>query len=281
MTRLLALAALLVATALGLAAQPPGPPAVRFKWQAGQSLTYKVTQQTAVVETALDEKTEKPITTEARTNLTLVRKWTIKDVDPAGIATLEMLIPEMKNEIRQPDGNTLVRDSANPEHAKEMAEYLNKPILTIRVDTLGRIVEVKESKGGSVARLHAELPFRMVLPEAGPSVGQSWDRPFAFKLDPPHGTGESYDFTQKFTCKDSKDGLIVIGVETALKAPTKSAGEQIPLVPLLWTGEVYFNHAAGRYHAARLKAKTELPNHVGAGSKFVYESTYSEDTTEK
>jgi len=44
---------------------------------------------------------------------------------------------------------------------------------------------------------------------------------------------------------------------------------------------VYFNTAAGKFHAARLKAKTELANHQGAGTKFVYESTYAEDAIDK
>lgn len=282
MSRRLAVVALLVAAAgLGAAQPPAGPAPARFKWQPSQTITYKVTQSTVVTETTLDEKTEKPVTTEARTNLALVRKWLVKDVDPAGTATLEMVITEVKNEIRQPGGNVITRDSANPEHAKEMAEFLNKPIVTIRIDAQGRLAEVKDAKSGSAARLHAELPFRLTLPDAGPSAGQAWDRTFAVKLDPPHGTGESHDFVQKYTCKEVKDGLAVVIVETLLKAPPKSIGEQIPLVPMLWAGEVYFNLTTGKYHAGRLKSKAELPNHLGAGTKFVYESTYAEDALEK
>jgi hypothetical protein len=125
------------------------------------------------------------------------------------------------------------------------------------------------------------LPFRLVLPAMGPTVGQTWERPFAFKLDPPAGTGESHDFIQKYTCKDVKDGLASFGVQTALKVAPKTAGEQVPLVPMFWTGEVYFNTVAGKYHAARLTAKAELANHLGEGTKFVYQSVYSEDAADK
>ncbi|MBY0514810.1 MAG: hypothetical protein K2P78_12965, partial [Gemmataceae bacterium] len=273
MSRLLAVLSLGFAPVIAVAQ----PPAARFQWAANQTLTYKVAQQTSVTETTPDEKTQTPITTQARTNLALTRRWTVRAVDPAGVATVEMAITGLRNELRQPDGTTTVRDSANPEHAREMAEYLGRPIVVARVDSQGRLVEVKESKGGSAGRLHAELPFRLVLPDAGPAPGQGWERPFAFKLDPPHGTGESYDFVQKYTCTGAKDGTLVFGVETVLKAPPKTAGEQIPLVPLLWAGEVHFHAPTGRYAAARLKARAELPNHLGAGSKFVYESTYAED----
>jgi len=280
MTRLkLALVFGALAAAGVVGAQPAAAP--RFKWQAGQTVTYKVAQQTAVQETTLDDKAEKAVTADTRTSLALTRRWAVKDVTPAGVATLEMTITELKRDIRQADGTTVSLDSTNPDDAKGMAEYLNRPVVVVAVDSQGRLVEVKEAKGGSAARLHAELPFRVVLPDAAPAEGQSWSRAFSLKLDPPLGAGETHEFTQTYTAKGVREGLLVVGVGTALKAPPKTAGEQVPLVPMLWTGEVYFDPAAGRYHAARLSAKAELPNHLGEGTKYVYQSTYSEDVVAK
>jgi hypothetical protein len=271
----------LLTVALLTPAQPPAAAPVRFKWTANETHTYKVTQHTFVRETTLDPKTEKPVASEARTSLTLTRKWLVKSVDEKGIATLEMTITAMKNEFRKSDGTTIERDSTNPEHAKEMAGYLNVAIVTVRVDSQGRIVEVKEAKGGSAARLQAELPFRMTLPDAAPAIGNTWERTFSVKLDPPLGTGESYEFLQKFTPAANADGLLSASVETTLKAPPKALAERVPLVPMLWTGNVYFNTRAGKYHAARLKVKAELPNYQGEGTKFEYESIYSEDAVDK
>jgi hypothetical protein len=277
--RLLVLSALVLAPAA--LAQPPAADAPRFKWEAGKVLTYRVVQQTLVTETTLDEKSNKPVTGEARTTLTLTRKWAVKDVDKQGVATLEMSITEMKNEFRQPDGSVSATDSSKPDDAKKMEAFLNKPIVVVRMDAQGKLVEVKEAKGGVAARLHAELPFRVVLPDAAPAANATWDRAFAVKLDPPHGTGESYDFAQKYTSKGAKDGLLVVGVDTTMKAPPKAVSEQVPLVPMLWTGDVYFNLGGGKYHAARLRARSELANHAGEGTKFVYESSYAEDAVEK
>jgi hypothetical protein len=267
-----------------VSAQAPAVPAqnagLRFKWQANQTLTYKVLQQTTVRETSLDDK-GKPVTTETGTNLALVKKWLVKEVDAGGVATLQMSITEVKNKMRQPDGTDIVVDSTNPEDAKRMAEFLNVPVVTVRVDAAGRIVEVKESKAGSTNRLNAELPFRMILPGTVPVVGDSWDRTFTVKVDPPEGTGESYEFGQKYTCVVVKDGLTVSRVETTLKAPPKTLSERVPLVPMLWTGEVYFNNEAGRFHAARLKVKAELPEYQGQGTRFEYESSYAEDAVQE
>jgi hypothetical protein len=282
MRRFLVSSVALVVASVGLA-QPPAsaPAAPRFRWEAGKVLTYRVVQNTVVQETTLDEKTNKPTTGEVRTGVTVVRKWAVKDVDKAGVATLEMSITEMKREIRNSDGSETATDSAKPDDAKGMEAYLNKPIVTIRLDAQGKLVEVKEAKGGTAARLNAELPFRLVLPDAAPDAGATWERPFAMKLDPPLGTGESYDFAQKYTSKGEKNGLLVVGVETTLKAPPKAVSEQVPLVPLLWTGDVYFNAAAGKYHAARLRARAELVNYQGEGTRYVYESSYAEDAVEK
>jgi hypothetical protein len=264
-------------------AQPaanPNPP-VRFKWTADQTHTYKVTQQTVVRDTRLDEKTEKPVTTETRTTIALTKKWTVKAVDASGVGTLELSITAMRSEYRRPDGSSRVSDSANAEDAKEMAEFLNVPVVTVKVDPRGQLVDVKEAKAGSATRLHAELPFRLTLPEAGPVAGQKWDRAFTTKLDPPLGTGETYEYAQQYTAAAVKDGLLPVEVATALKAPPKALAERVPLVPLLWEGQVYFNTVAGKYHAARLRVKAELPNYQGEGTKFEFESAYTEDAVEK
>ncbi len=280
------LAVLAVAAALALAssapAQPPGgPPPPRFKWEQGKVLAYRVIQHTVVQETTLDDKTNMPVASAIKKDsIALVRKWTVKEVDKLGVATLEMSIAEMKQEGREGDKVVLAIDSTKPGEAAGLP-FLNKPIVTVRIDPQGKLIEMKDVAGKAAARLQAELPFRLVLPDTAPPGGKVWDRQFAVKLDPPHGTGESYDFTQKYTSKGEKDGLLTVGVETALKAPPKLVNEQVPLVPMLWTGDVYFNVAAGKYHAARLKAKAELVNHQGEGTKFVYESVYSEDAIEK
>jgi hypothetical protein len=123
------------------------------------------------------------------------------------------------------------------------------------------------------------LPFRLTLPDSAPAAGQTWDRGFAIKLDPPLGTGESFDAVQRYTMKGENGGAVVVGVETTLKAAAMPA-DMVPLAPMLWKGDVYFHAAGGKLHAVRLEAKAEVANHQGPGTKFVYASTYSEDAAD-
>ena len=260
------------------AAQQPN--AARFRWQTGQVLTYRVEQHTAVTETAPDEKEEKPVTTETVTKLSVTKRWQVAAVDANGVATLNLSIAAMRLETKRPNGETEVFDSAKPGAAPEQTRYIGQVIAVLRIDAQGRLVEVKESKFGPASRFAADLPFKLTLPDAGPAKDQSWERAYGIKLEPPHGTGESYDATQKYTCKGVTSGMTVVGMTTSLKAPPSEPGDMIPLLPMQQEGDLYFHPQSGRYIGARLKVKKEIANHQGENSKYVYVSSYAEDLVE-
>jgi hypothetical protein len=275
----------LLLTATAASADAP----LRFRWTPEQTLTYSVRQTTTVTETTIEDGTNKPVTAATKTALALTRRWEVKSVDAAGIATLEMTITAMRQEIvrpgpldkeGRPTADRTVLDSATDEGRKQMAAFLNKPILTATVDARGQLIEAKAASG-SADRLRAELPFRLTLPEQMPSVGGSWDRAFPIKLDPPFGAGEEYDATQTYALKGDSQGHAVIGVTTSLKAPPTDPAEMPGLLPLLWEGDVYFHKDTGRYSGARLTVKREVANHQGEGTKFVYESQLTEGLAEK
>jgi hypothetical protein len=252
---------------------------IRFKFEKGQVLTYTVVQTTKAAETTIDEKTSKPVAQEHATRHTVVRKWKVADLDDKGVATLEMSIAAMKWERKLPNGETDVFDSSKSDdlNKNEMAKLIGPVLAVIRLDPAGKLVEVKDSKFGSKSRFEADLPFKIELPPSGPKEGQTWDRTYTIKLDPPQGTGETYEATQKFTAKAPANGFTTIAISTTIKDAPAQVSDQIPLLPMLMEGDVYFHAATGRYHAARLKVKKELLNHQGEGTKYVFESTYSED----
>ncbi len=262
---------------------------LRFQFKPGQVLTYSVRQTTTVSETTIEDGTNKPVTAATKTTLALTRRWEVKAVDAAGVATLEMAITAMKQEIvrpgpldkaGQPTVDRTVLDSATDEGQKQMAAFLNKPVLTATLDARGQLLDAKAASG-SADRLRAELPFRLLLTEQAVAAGGTWDRAFAIKLDPPHGTGEKYEATQTYTLKGDSQGHAVVGVATTLKSQPKDPAELPGLVPLLWEGDVYFHRATGHYSGARLTVKKEIANHQGEGTKFVYESQLTEGLAEK
>lgn len=268
----------LVGSAVPLFAQGEAAP-LRFTWKSGQTLSYKVVQTTTVEELTLDEKAKQPTPVKTTTTLTSTKRWAVTDVNSAGVATLEMSVTAMKQEVTQTVGdgqpNTRVIDSANPDDAKVM-EFLGKPLLTVKLDPQGQLVEAKSDNPAATDRLKAELPFRLVLPDGVPTVGAKWSRAMAVKLPPPLGTGESFDAKQQYTYQGEKDGYAVIGMVTTLKSPPSDPAVMPALIPVLWDGNLFFDAKSGRYHGGKLTAKNEVTDHLGSGTKFRYVSEYTE-----
>jgi hypothetical protein len=263
----------MLALTSGLHAETP-----RFKFRKGETLTYHLVQTTKVTESVPDEKGSKTADIEATTRLDLMRNWQVVEVDANGVATLEMRITSMRMN-RNSGGDEDVFDSSKPDdlNKNELAKHVGPVLAVIRVDDRGNLVEVKESKVGAATRFAADLPFKLTLPSNSLTGGASWNRDYTIQLDPPHGTGEKYAATQKFTSQALKDGLLPIGMTTAIKDMPAQASDQVPLVPLCPEGTVYFHPESGRYYAARLKVVRELKNHLGEGSVYRFASSYVED----
>jgi hypothetical protein len=276
--RTLSLAWIVAVATASLAAAQAQPP--RFKFQKDQTLTYKVQQVTSATETLVDDKTKQPATTQTVNKLDLVKHWHVADVDAKGITTLELALVSMRMERKLPNqAEPDVFDSTQPDklNQEEMARLIGKTLAVLRIDAQGRLVEVKESNVGPASRFVTDLPFKITLPDEAPKEGEAWERNYTIQLDPPHGTGEKYQATQKYQLKPAVKGFMVVGLTTAVKDPPTSGTEQVPLLPLIPQGDVYFHPETGLYYAARLKVQKELTNHQGEGSKYIFASTYAED----
>jgi hypothetical protein len=254
-------------------AEPP-----RFRFAKGETLAYHLVQSTNVADKVLDEKTGKPVETAVATKVDLVRHWKVTDVDTNGVATVEMSIASMRWE-RKAGAEEDVFDSSKPDdlNKSEMAKHVGPVLAVLRIDPMGKVVEVKESKAGPATRFATELPFKLTLPNVEPKVGESWDRTYTIQLDPPLGIGEKYQAVQKYTCLDPKGGFLTVGVTTQVKDPPTQAADQIPLLPLTLEGTLFFHAESGRYYGARCKVERELKNHQGEGSSYKFVSTYVED----
>jgi hypothetical protein len=259
----------------------PGCPvwaeAPRFKFHKGETLSYHSVHTTRVVETVPDETTGKPAELETVSKVDLVRQWKVTDVDERGIATLEMSIASMRWE-RKAGKDEDVFDSSKPDelNKSEMAKHIGPVLAVLRIDPQGRLVDVKDSKVGPAAKFAAQLPFKLILPDVEPKTGDAWDRTYDIQLDPPLGTGEKYPANQRYTVQEPKAGFVTVGVATTVKE-LPAAAEQVPLLPLMLDGTLYFHAPTGRYYGARLKFEKELKNHQGDGSSYKFASTYIED----
>jgi hypothetical protein len=264
------MAALGVVLAASLAqAREEGP----LHWQSGQVLVYRAEHDIQVAETVGTEK----IATKSR--LSVTKRWQVASVDAAGIATIQLTLLRLRNEISRPEGEVLVFDSADPKTAEtkdQFARYVGPVLAILRVDPWGKVVEVKESKFGAASRFESELPYVAVLPTGVLKSGTAWERAYQITLEPPQGTGEKYAAVQRYRCTGVAGSLVTVALTTELKTPPEAAGDRVPLAQSLPAGEVVFDVRAGRLHSASLKVDQEIKGHQGEGSSYHFQSSYSE-----
>ncbi|MFO0877002.1 MAG: hypothetical protein U0840_06480 [Gemmataceae bacterium] len=265
---LLSLVAILV---MGNWATAQGPVSPRFRWTTGQVLLYRLDHTTEATDNSADSKSE------TRSSLRVVKRWDVTAVDEAGVATLQMSLVSMMQERTTPSGEVLKYDSAAPDKStpqlkEAMAKFLNTPLAVIRVDTSGRVVEVKESRGG-MGSFENELPFLVVMPAAAIKAGDTWDRDYKITLPPPLGTGEKTDSVQKYTCKTATADQVTIALTTQLKTAPKVEVDVIPLWQMMPEGELIFDLKQGRLHSAKLVIQKEIKGHQGENSSASFKST--------
>ncbi len=247
----------------------------RFHWQAGQVLTYRVEQQTQAVEVTGEGKSE------TKTKLTLTKRWQVQAVDASGVATLQHSLVALRMETSTPGGDTLLFDSAALDKSdarlrEQMGKFVGVPLATLRINALGKVVEVKESKFGPASRFESEPPFVVVLPEAVVKPGQTWERAYQITQEPPQGTGEKYDAAQTCTCTKVEGAGLYVTLSTAMKTQPMGLADRVPLLQMQPEGSVVFDLGNGRLHAAKLTVQKELKGHAGEGSSYTFQSTYTE-----
>jgi hypothetical protein len=245
----------------------------KFRWQAGQVLNYRTEQVTTDTDVVGGTKTESSM------RLGSIKRWQVLAVDAAGVATIQQSLTSLYLEKKLPSGTTAVFDSTNPEKSdpgmrEQLSKYVGTPLAVLRIDSQGKVIEVKESKHTSAARYEHELPFAILLPPNGLAGGQAWERSYQLTLEPPLGTNEKYPAVQKYVCKELANGMATITLTTSVQAPPE---EEAPLVQFQPAGEVVFDLQSGCLRKARLVIDKELKDHQGPNSSYRFQSSYTEE----
>jgi len=245
--------------------------ALRLRFQPGQVITYRVEHATATTETMGETKAQ------TKSLLKVTKRWQVLGVDKAGVATLQLSLIALAQERTTYSGEVVKYDSAAPEKSTPqmrdaLGKYLNTPLATLRVDSVGRVIEVKQSKTDATG-FENELPFLGVLPASAVKVGQNWEQAYKITLTPPLGTGQKYDAVRKFSCKDIKGDLMTVTMTTELKTAPKAAADQIPLWQMQPKGSLVYDRKKGLLQKAELTIEKEAKGHQGEGSNCTFTST--------
>jgi len=245
----------------------------RLRWRQGQVLVYRAEHDIQVSETVGTDKSS------SKSHLSVTKRWQVTAVDADGVATVQLSLLRLRNEITRPDGEVMVFDSADPKTAEtkdQFARYVGPVLAVLRLDGRGQVVEVKESKFGPASRFESDLPFLAVLPGGALKAGTAWERAYQITLEPPQGTGEKYAAVQHYRCSAVKGSLATVSLATELKSPPEAAADKVPLLQSQPSGEAVYDLRAGRLQSATLKVDQEVKGHQGEGSIYHFQSTYNE-----
>ncbi len=237
----------------------------RFRWQTGQVLVYR-TEHNTVASYVTGESTS-----ETKTRVQSIKRWQVLDVDGTGVATLQMSLQALFFETTPPSGEPLVFNSAHldqstPELRKQYENYVGQPLVVVRIDGQGKVLEVKEARPGySAAKYESDPAFKLLLPAEALKPGLSWERAYQIVLEPPLGTGdEKYAAVQRYVCKDVSGNLATVALTTEVKGTPAAQEDQVPLWQMQPEGEIVFDLEAGRLQKATLRidrdAKIESGN---------------------
>lgn len=252
----------------------------RFLWRAGQVLNYRVEQKTTATEVLREGKSE------SKTVLRLEKQWRVTEVNIKGIATLQHSLTALRMELTTPTGETMLFDSANPAGSDpklrdQLSKFVGVPLSTIRIDTTGHVIEVKESKFGPASRFEAEPPFVLELGGAEFKAGKTWERSYHITQEPPLGTGEKYEAVQRYSCAGVEGAGVRVALTTELKTQPPGLVDRVPLLQMQPEGSVVFDSRNGRLHSAVLKVRKELKDHAGDGTSYSFQSDYHEQFVER
>jgi hypothetical protein len=265
------LVALVVAVCAFPAIASAQTPDWRFHWQKGQILHYKVDHHTLISETVGASKLE------TKSHLTLTKRWEVEDVDGKGIATVRLSIVAMRNEQTTPRGDVLLFDSSAPDKSapelrEQLTKYIGQTLAVVRMDGLGRVLEVKQGPGN---RYDVEPPLVLMMPPSPPAPNQAWERDYSIVVEP-SASGNKIPAKQRYSCTKLEGNLATISVTTTLVNVPDNKLTLLPLLQKMPQGEVVFDLSQGRMKAARLAIDRRIEGHQGEGSRYRFVSTYVE-----
>jgi hypothetical protein len=234
---------------------------LRWKFKAGEVLRYAMDQTT--VSTGQDPEGKEM---SQSINLVMDMTWTVKAVDPSGLASVVQTIDRIRTTATLPFGK-ITFDSKEAASATSAAGPLFKMLVgaefTAKLSPLGEATDVKLSEK-LLAMLREDEPAgaqgqfseaglkniiaQMVtpLPEAGVDVGETWTKALAIPAGP---EGQTRKIEQTFTYKGADPaagGAEVIEFSTKFEAPKPDPNVQVTFKKEGATGRVEFDNAAGR-----------------------------------
>ena len=250
-----------------------GAAPLSWKFKPGEVLRYESDQTTV-------SKVKDPNGQEASQTLTLTMDltWTVKEVDPQGVASLTQTIDRIKTSMTLPGGKIAFdsKDNSDPNSpAAPLFKLLVGAEFAFRMNPKGELSDIKlsdqltkslagEGEAGAPSRF-SEAGLKNMLTQMGmilPGTDTDPSKPWGRKLSIPSGpNGQSLEVEQTYTDKGADPaGKPLEVIEMVTKFAPLKLDEKIPVTIKSQeaTGRFLFDNAAGRIDSSRITERVEL-----------------------
>jgi hypothetical protein len=248
--------------------------ALRYKFQAGEALRWRVTHQ-AKIKTTVSGTTQ---TAEMTSHSTKV--WQVNDVSPDGAATFDHLVEDiqMRQKVsgRQELRYNSQTDDEPPPGFEHVARSVGVPISTITMSPEGKVLKRQEGQLPSAAQ-NQNGQVTIPLPESPVAVGESWSLPLSIEVPLPDGTVKKVKASQKFTLTEVDDGIATIRVATQILTPIHDPAVESQLIQRAWAGTARFDIESGRVVGQQMDIDKVVVGFRSQASSLHYVSRFTED----
>jgi hypothetical protein len=261
------------------AADPADPPAdtakytLRYKFEPGQSLHWKVVQRCRVRTTVAG-------TTKTAESVSVSEKvWRVKRVEADGSATFEHLVAwvDMRHQLTgSGEVHYNSRTDLVPPHGFEnLAQSVGVPLSIVTLDARGKVV--KRDRMPVKAAVGGEGEMTVCLPADPVCVGQEWTVPRDIELPLPKGGIRKIKARQCFALLEVKTGVATIRLSTQILSPVHDPAVESQLIQFESAGTVRFDIDAGRVLQQEMGVDKGVVGFRGEASDIHYLTRCSEE----
>lgn len=257
--RLMAITLILVSSSVTPVFAQSGKVRLRYHFEPGSSLTYKLNHELTIENVVGGNKQEYTSKSES------TRVYRVLEVSRES-ALLELTVTHLKVDATLPSGNRIQVDSAT-DASHPLAKLAGKPIVRFRVTTTGEITDVQRMQP-DVQGIDATLQYSFVrLPEVAVGVGDTWRARLDFTLPPPLGAGRTVPLLQQYKITDIAGHQVTIELRTALEGGDEvPASTEAAVAQFLMEGPVLFNIAQGHLQRSDFVVDRIVKGHAGEDS---------------
>ena len=236
---------------------------LRYKYQLGEVLKYRV-QHRANVRSTIDETTQ-----EVESITESVKAWKVTDVLPNGEIEFIHVVESAKMSNRRPRQPVAEFDSTKaekpPAFFAQAAKSIGVPLSQIRMTPAGKIVDREEKHAQPKAS--DDMPITLRLPDKAIEVGEKWHHVYDVKAE--RSSGAKIKIRTRRLCEllSVKQGVAAIKVTYQIMTPVEPH-IVAQLVERLTAGTVRFDLERGRVLAQEHSVDKRIVGFAGKASSM-------------